>query len=61
VGKKQDMGANLEELEKAGLSEPPPIAESFTAASTALTTTANQMVAAWLQVLADHKRQLWSR
>ena len=27
----------------------------------ALTTAADQMVAAWLQVLADHKRQLWSR
>jgi hypothetical protein len=27
----------------------------------ALTTAANQMVAAWLLVLADHKRQLWSR
>lgn len=36
MGTKQDMGANLEELEKAGLSELPPIAESFTAASTAL-------------------------
>lgn len=30
------MGANLEELEKAGLSELPPIASSFTGASTAL-------------------------
>lgn len=27
----------------------------------ALTTAANQMVAAWLKVLADYKRQLWSR
>lgn len=27
----------------------------------ALTTAANDMVAAWLQVLADYKRQLWSR
>lgn len=30
------MGANLEELEKAGLSELPPIARSFTTASTSL-------------------------
>ncbi|WP_224275257.1 hypothetical protein [Nocardioides lacusdianchii] len=30
------MGANLEELEKAGLSELPPIADSFTLASTTL-------------------------
>lgn len=36
MGIKQDMGASLEELEKAGLSELPPIAAAFTAASTAL-------------------------
>lgn len=36
MGIKQDMGANLEELEKAGLSELPPIADSFTSASTSL-------------------------
>lgn len=30
------MGANLEELEKAGLTELPPIADSFTLASTTL-------------------------
>lgn len=30
------MGANLEELEKAGLSELPPIADAFTLASTTL-------------------------
>ena len=36
MGTKQDMGANLEELEKAGLSELPPIADSFTLASTTL-------------------------
>lgn len=30
------MGANLEELEKAGLSELPPIADAFTRASTTL-------------------------
>lgn len=36
VGSKQEMGASLEELEKAGLVELPPIADSFTQASTAL-------------------------
>lgn len=36
MGIKQDMGANLEELEKAGLTEIPPIADSFAEASTSL-------------------------
>lgn len=36
MGDKQAMGANLEELEKAGLTELPPIADSFTGASTSL-------------------------
>lgn len=36
MGSKQDMGANLEELEKAGLSELPPIADAFSAASRSL-------------------------
>ena len=36
MGTKQDMGASLEELEKAGREELPPIADAFTGASTAL-------------------------
>lgn len=36
MGTKQDMGASLEELEKAGMVELPAIADAFTGASTAL-------------------------
>ncbi len=36
MGREQDMGGSLEEIEKAGLTELPPIASSFRAASTAL-------------------------
>lgn len=36
MGTKQEMGASLEELEKAGLVELPAIADAFSGASTAL-------------------------
>lgn len=36
MGREQDMGANLEELYKGGTTELPPIAESFTSASSSL-------------------------